>query len=144
MKDCPFCNGEIKKQGIIYRNDLVFVFPTYIPIVPGHILVCPTRHVSNIGELTQEEANALQEMIIKMREILREVFGAEGFNIAWNEGEVAGQAVDHLHIHIVPRKEGDCGITEYEPRKFLYRPGSREKSPDDELQEITRIIKEKL
>ena len=64
---------------------------------------------------------------------LTEKFGAEGFNYAWNEGKAAGQNVEHLHLHIVPRTEGDTGIYEYDPRKFLYRPGSREISPQDEL-----------
>lgn len=143
-KECPFCNGEIEKQGIIYQDDLVLVFPTYIPIVSGHLLVCPVRHIKNIEDLTKEESEALFNMVVKLRYVLKSAFGAKGFNIAWNEGQVAGQDVDHLHIHIVPRKEGDSGIYGYDPRKFLYRPGSREKSPNEELQEIARLIKSKL
>jgi len=68
----------------------------------------------------------------------------KGFHHAWNEEKVAGQSIPHFHLHIVPRKQGDEGITEYEPRKFLYRPGSRETTPEKELQAITLQIKEKL
>lgn len=65
----------------------------------------------------------MRERIVRA---LKNAFGAEGFHFAWNEGEAAGQRIPHLHLHIVPRKRGDEGIAEYEPREFLYRPGSRE------------------
>lgn len=143
-KDCPYCNGEIEYQGIIYKDDLVLVFPTYIPITPGHLLVCPLRHVATIEDLTREELEALFNMVKKLRGVLKDVFNVEGFNVAWNEGKAAGQAIAHLHIHVVPRKEGDEGIYQYNPREFLYRPGSREKSPNAELQEITKLIKKEL
>ncbi len=144
-KDCPFCNGIVEKnQGIIYRDDLVFVFPTNIPITPGHLLVCPTRHVATIEDLKKEEKDALFDMVVRLRGVLRETFDVEGFNIAWNEGSVAGQSVNHLHIHIVSRNEGDEGIYKYNPREFLYRPGSRSESPLEELQKITKLVKDKL
>ncbi|MBL8030103.1 MAG: HIT domain-containing protein [Candidatus Doudnabacteria bacterium] len=139
---CPFCNlGEMQGR-VIFKNDLVFVIPTNIPIVPGHVLVCPLRHVQKIEELTPEEHKALFLAAEKIKQALENVFQAEGYNFAWNEGGVAGQSVPHFHLHILPRKAGDTGITEYEPRKFLYRPGSREASPDSELEEVTKIIKQ--
>lgn len=144
-KDCPFCNGIIEdNQGMIYKDDKVLVFPTNIPITPGHILICPIRHVATIEDLTTEESVALQNMVVRLRGILKEVFDVGGFNFAWNEGSVAGQSVNHLHIHIVPRKEGDEGIYKYNPREFLYRTGSRAESPKEELKEVTKIIKEKI
>lgn len=54
---------------------------------------------------------------------------------------MAGQTVPHFHLHIVPRKQGDAGILEYEPRKFLYRPGSREEGPEAELQSVAAQIR---
>ena len=116
-------------------------FPTNIPIVPGHILVCPVRHISKIENFSKEEILAVTDLIIKLKESLKKGFGAEGFNIAWNEGVSAGQVVDHLHIHIVPRKAGDTGIYEYDPRKFLYRPGTREISPEEELRAVAEVVK---
>ena len=68
----------------------------------------------------------------------------EGFNFAWNDGPIAGQSVPHFHLHVLPRKQGDTGITEYEPRQFLYRPGSREASPEAELAAIAKMIQEHL
>lgn len=72
---------------------------------------------------------------------LKKAFNAEGFNFAWNAGEHAGQTVPHFHLHIVPRKKGDAGILQYEPRVFLYRPGSRAVSPAEELEQTAELVK---
>ena len=141
---CPFCD-DIKRQPIIiYKDDLVISFPTNIPIVTGHVLVCPTRHVEKIDQLSNGELKAIKDLIVKLKKGLASSLLAEGFNIAWNEGKMAGQAIDHLHIHVVPRKTGDSGIHEYDPRKFLYRPGSRIESPERELKEVAALIKTNL
>ncbi|HEY4498995.1 MAG TPA: HIT domain-containing protein [Candidatus Paceibacterota bacterium] len=137
---CAFCESKDIQSRVIVRNELAFAFPTNIPITPGHVLVCPKRCVATFDELTNEEIISIMNLRKQLRESLKKVFGAKGFNYAWNEGGVAGQAVRHIHLHIVPRKEGDSGITDYEPRKFLYRPGSRETSPDTELNQVVALI----
>jgi len=141
---CAFCElPEIKERRVI-ENDLAFAFPTNIPVVPGHFLVIPKRCVDKFTDLTEKETLAIFDLLKKLRKALKKIFDAEGFNYAWNENKVGGQDIPHLHIHILPRKEGDVGITEYEPRKFLYRPGSREKTSEAELQKIAKIIKKAL
>ncbi len=120
------------------------VFPTNIPITLGHLLICPKRHIAKIDELSVEELKAIKDLIVRLKNTLTKIFDSEGFNIALNEGQSAGQSIDHLHIHIVPRKTGDTGIYEYEPRKFLYRPGSRNTSPETELREIAELIKKNI
>ncbi len=138
---CPFCTlPEIKERQIV-ENDLAWAFLTNIPITLGHTLVVPKRCVPKYEDLTSEEKLAIEELRMKMVVALSKLYGAEGFNIAWNVNKVAGQSVPHFHLHIVPRKEGDEGIYEYEPRKFLYRPGSRATSPEDELKSISDEIK---
>ncbi len=143
-KTCLYCTkAEIKEREIV-GNELAWVFPTNIPIVPGHMLIAPRRCVATYEDLNQNEKSAIEELRIQIIIALRKVFGAEGFNYAWNEGELAGQSIPHFHLHVLPRKTGDEGITEYEPRKFLYRPGSRETTPESELIKICEIIKEAL
>jgi len=105
------------------------------------MLVAPIRCVSSFDELTPEETSAILELRKKIKNALIKTFGAEGFNYAWNEGELAGQGVHHLHLHIVPRKKGDKGILKYDPRKFIYRPGSRAESPLEELSEVVKLVK---
>jgi histidine triad (HIT) family protein len=141
---CLFCENKEIAERVIYEDDLVKIFPTNIPITPGHVLVLPKRHILKIDELSEKELVAIKDWIIKIKNVLKQTFEAEGFNIAFNEGEFAGQSVPHLHIHIVPRKKGDTGIYEYEPRKFLYRPGSRMESKEEELSEIAKLIKNNL
>lgn len=123
------------------ENDLAWAFPTNIPITPGHTLIIPKRCVAKYEDLTSEEKEAIEELRFQITEALKKLYQAEGFHFAWNDTKVAGQSVPHFHLHIVPRKEGDAGITEYEPRKFLYRPGSREETPKAELQAIAEEIK---
>lgn len=144
LAPCAFCANPDIKEREIARNELVWAFPTNIPVVPGHILVIPVRCVRTIAELTSEERGALLAMVEDVKKALRTAFGAEGFNHAWNEGGVAGQEISHLHLHILPRKAGDTGITKYEPRQFLYRPGSREKAPQEELLAVTNLVRAAL
>lgn len=141
---CAFCTQPKIQERIIAKNDLVFAFPTYIPITPGHTLICPVRCVRTMDELTDEEVLAMNEMRKSVTGALRKAFGAEGFNFAWNDGAMAGQDVMHVHLHVVPRKTGDTGITKYEPREFLYRPGPREKTPEAELTAVADAIKKAL
>lgn len=120
-------------QRVIVDNELAFAFPTNSPIVPGHTLICPKRIVARYEELSGPEVTAVEELRVRIKSALEKAYGAQGFNYAWNENVAAGQSISHLHLHIVPRKEGDAGIYAYEPREFLYRPGVRPTSPDDEL-----------
>lgn len=130
---------------MIIENDLAFAFPTHTPIVPGHILVCPKRHITYYEEMTQEEKNAMESLRVQLKAALQKSLGAQGFNYAWNEEKIGGQSVAHVHLHIVPRKEGDAGIYQYEPREFLYRPGPRTaESPNEELMEVVTVLKKNV
>jgi len=137
---CAHCEIPAIKEREIAGDDLVWAFPTNIPIVPGHVLVAPQRCVATLEEMTLDEVRAIFALREKLKQALVKAFGATGFNYAWNEGKLAGQSVPHFHLHILPRKEGDTGITEYEPRKFLYRPGEREASPEEELRAVSAVI----
>ncbi len=141
---CVYCeNPDIRARTII-ENDKAFVFPTNIPIVPGHVLISPKRHMRLYEELTPSEKIAIEELREKIKGALVKAFAAEGFNYAWNEGENSGQSVPHFHLHVLPRKKGDAGIYNYEPREFLYRPGSRTASPEEELIDVVGFIQKFL
>lgn len=144
MKNCVYCTlPEIQARKII-ENDLAVAFPTNIPITPGHTLVIPKRCVARYEDLTDDEKEAIEDMRIRITRALKKLFGAEGFNFAWNDGKMAGQSVPHFHLHIVQRKTGDAGIYGYEPRKFIYRPGERETSPEEELNAVSELIRRAL
>ena len=137
---CVFCELPEIAERTVLKNELAWAFLTNIPITPGHILIAPIRCVQTFSEMTPAEVAAIFELREKLAPVLKKVFGAEGFHFAWNEGEAACQNVPHFHMHMVPRKKGDEGITEAEPRKFLYRPGSRKDSPEAELKAVADKI----
>ncbi len=138
---CAYCEIPAIKERTIIENDLAWAFPTNIPIVVGHTLVAPKRCVAKYEDLTSEEKVAIENIRMKICGALQKGFGAEGFNFAWNDGKDCGQSVPHFHLHILPRKAGDAGIYEYEPRKFLYRPGEREATAEEELKMVAQQIR---
>jgi len=141
---CAFCKNLNIKNRTIVENDLAKAFVGMQPIVPGHTLVIPKRCVAKFNELTSEEIKAIFDIMDKVKTALQKTFKCEGFNHAWNENLISGQTVPHFHLHIVPRRQGDEGIYEYEPRKFLYRSGSRANSEQEELSEVAELIKSNL
>lgn len=142
MKHCVFCDMPSMKDREVARNTFAKAFLTNIPIVPGHTLVIPIRCVARYEELHNAEKEAIENVRNIIMKSLKKTFKAEGFNFSWNDGKVAGQSVPHFHLHIIPRKLGDTGITQYEPREFLYRPSNnRPEKPEEELKEVAHIIK---
>ena len=144
MPKCPLCESREVKTRIVTSNKLAFAFLSNIPIVPGHVLICPKKHRQTLDDLTPHEVKAIFQLQKKLKKAMRRTFGVRGFNYAWNEGVAAGQNIPHFHLHMLPRKKGDKGITRYEPRKFLYRPGSREISPTKELISVAKLLKSKF
>lgn len=144
-KECAFCDNESNRTREILRNDLVWAFPTNIPIVPGHTLICPVRCVATFEELTQEERDAIFSAMEKIKVSLKKGFNAEGFNHAWNENRVGGQSVPHFHLHLLPRTSEDEVKYGYEPRQFLYRSvANRELSQEEELKQVAEDIRKNL
>lgn len=144
MKSCPFCTDKHIDERVIVQNRYVRAFPTNTPIVPMHVLIAPVRHVTSMAELTDKEHAAMFEIAKQLSEVFTKHFEAEGFNYAWNEGLLAGQSIAHLHLHVLPRKTGDSGITKYDPRKFLYRPGNRGTARENRLRAISKVVRTAL
>lgn len=102
--DCIFCKiggGEIESE-IVYRDDTCFVIKDIAPKAPVHLLVIPNRHFTGLEGLTPED----YAMVGGMFAAAKEVAGAEGvsgsgYRLIVNQGADAGQAVDHLHLHVL-------------------------------------------
>lgn len=139
-KKCVYCSIPEIRERAVAQNDLVFAFPTNIPITQGHMLVSSKRCVKTLLDLTKEERLAILEMADVVMFGLRKAYGAEGFNCVWNQEKLAGQSVPHFHLHIIPRKEGDTGLLGYDPRSMLYRTGDREPTNEEELLKIRDFI----
>ncbi|ASI98263.1 HIT family protein [Thermococcus celer] len=103
---CPFCNPE---PGVVLHEDgLIRVLLDSYPASRGHLLVVPRRHVESWWELSGEEKSALMAGMELAMEKLRETLRPDAFNVGMNLGKAAGQTVPHLHLHVIPRWEGDC------------------------------------
>lgn len=105
MNECIFC--QIPKEEIVAESDLCLAFYDKFPVSPGHLLIIPKRHVAGYFDLTEEEVKAMQTMLFDMKNVIEEVYKPDGFNIGVNVGEVAGQSIFHVHMHLIPRYEGD-------------------------------------
>ena len=100
-------NSE-KESLLLYRDSLTVVLLNRFPYANGHLLIAPSRHVSDICDLLPGENAALSEMTKEAVTILRKHKNPDGFNIGLNLGTVAGAGhPEHLHYHVVPRWEGD-------------------------------------
>jgi ATP adenylyltransferase len=109
---CILCEkpkeNKDKENYILYRGKKNFIMLNSYPYNPGHLLIAPYRHISNLEELTEAERNEHYELVSRSIVVLKKVFGPAGFNIGANLGKVAGAGIDdHFHSHIVPRWQGD-------------------------------------
>jgi diadenosine tetraphosphate (Ap4A) HIT family hydrolase len=104
--DCPFCNPD-KDREILLESATAYAIFDKFPVNAGHILIIPKRHVGNYFELSFKEQSACWFMVNKAKDELEKRFHPDGFNIGININESAGQTVNHVHIHIIPRYKGD-------------------------------------
>ena len=129
MKDpnnpCIFC--KIREEELRFENQLAYSSIDSYPVSELHSLIVPKRHVETYFELTNEEIQACNELILKTKEkILKQDSSVKGFNIGTNAGKIAGQSIMHCHIHLIPRREGDVedpqgGVRSVIPKKQHYK-----------------------
>ncbi|HZM76811.1 MAG TPA: HIT domain-containing protein [Candidatus Limnocylindrales bacterium] len=106
---CPFC--EPSEELMVARGELVYTVLNKFPYNPGHLLICPYRHVADYPDLEPAEVLELGQFTQKAMLVIRKVSGAHGFNIGINQGGVAGAGIAaHLHQHVVPRWGGDSNF----------------------------------
>lgn len=111
---CPFCLAPARGDAdglLVHRGEYTYAVLNLYPYSPGHLLLCPYRHVSDFTELTPAEAAELSELTAQAMRVLRAVSQPAGFNLGLNQGEVAGAGIAaHLHQHVVPRWSGDSNF----------------------------------
>jgi ATP adenylyltransferase len=96
---------------ILHRGEHNFIVMNAFPYNPGHLMIAPYRHVADLQDLTDGEANEHLDIVKDSLRLLKEVMKPAGFNVGLNLGRVAGAGIaDHLHTHIVPRWQGDTNF----------------------------------
>lgn len=111
---CPFCEapGESDEKALIVaRGQHAYVLLNLFPYNPGHLLVCPYRHIATYDEATPDEVAEIGSLTQIAMRVLTEVSHAQGFNLGMNQGSVGGAGIAaHLHQHVVPRYAGDSNF----------------------------------
>jgi ATP adenylyltransferase len=113
-KDCVFCvaqSTDAGRQLIVHDGTLAYVILNKFPYNAGHLMVVPQRHAATLAQLTRDELNEMALLTQLSERALTEVFTPQGINVGMNLGRPAGAGiVDHLHIHLVPRWNGDTNF----------------------------------
>jgi len=103
---CLFCNTD--KKEYIFENDLAYATFDSYPVSKFHALIIPKRHVKKYFDLSNDELVACNKIIMLCKNKLeQDDQHIQGFNIGSNTGKVAGQSINHCHIHLIPRRKGD-------------------------------------
>ena len=122
MPKCPFCN--LDESTVLYADRWLAVRDAF-PVSPGHTLLVPRRHVVSYFDLEDAEQRELHTCLDILKRQLDAEFHPDGYNIGINDGAAAGQTVMHLHVHVIPRYEGDVadprgGIRWVKPDEAVY------------------------
>lgn len=125
MQECLFCKWKNDKEKIVLENELAFARFDEFAVSKGHILFMTKRHVKDFFETSEEERQAIFELVDKSKKLIDEKFHPTGYNIGMNCGESAGQSVMHIHVHLIPRYDGDVenprgGVRGVIPQKQNY------------------------
>jgi len=103
---CIFCDPD--PAHVVERGERCFTILNAYPYAPGHVMVAPFRHVAALDELTEDEMVELMRLARRTVAAQKTAMTPDGFNVGLNLGKVAGAGIaDHLHLHVVPRWEGD-------------------------------------
>ncbi|PKP50600.1 MAG: hypothetical protein CVT94_01275 [Bacteroidetes bacterium HGW-Bacteroidetes-11] len=145
---CPFCKDNINTAAFAEENGFLAIY-NHSPILPGHSLVIPSKHISSLFDLSEDEISAFFSFARKVTFFLTKHYKSDAYDWSLQEGESAGQSVDHLHLHIIPRNPGDLPEGEdwyvklEEQRKQKIDEPGRAILSELEYNNISQMLKEK-
>lgn len=120
-----FC--ALPSARLIDENSAATAIRDAYPVSPGHTLLIPKRHAGSFFDLSEQERGGLLVLLDRAKLVLDKEYRPQGYNIGINDGVAAGQTVPHLHVHLIPRFEGDLpdprgGVRWVIPDKAKYWP----------------------
>ena len=134
--ECPFCKmvaGQIPITKV-YENDDILVFLDIGPISDGHTLIIPKQHFEQLHECPPELLAKVASYLGKIARAVSSAMNSDGYNVLCNNGRAAGQVINHLHFHIIPRITGDGVFNRWPSYKYA----------EGKIEEIANQIHEKL
>ena len=135
-EECLFCKmvtGQIPVTKI-YENDVILAFLDIGPISDGHALIIPKQHFDKLDECPPELLAKVASHLGKIAKAVSAAMHSDGYNVLCNNGRAAGQVIDHLHFHIIPRNSGDNVFNRWPSYKY----------PDGKIEETADRIRKKL
>ncbi|MHC4755155.1 MAG: HIT family protein [Planctomycetota bacterium] len=135
-KDCIFCKmvaGQIPVTKI-YEDEAVLAFLDIGPVSDGHTLVIPKQHFEKLDECSADVLAGICSRLGKIAKAVSDGMACEGYNVLCNNGRAAGQLVEHLHFHIIPRNSNDGVFNRWPAYKY----------PDGQAEIIAGKISEKI
>ncbi len=130
---CIFCKIIERSipSKVLFENDKNLAFLDIFPVSRGHTIVIPKNHYKNLEEIPNNELSELFEIVKKVSVLIYKKLKVEGYNILQNNFRAAGQVVNHFHVHVIPRRNGDGKVKLLVPKK---------QAKEEELNQILRII----
>lgn len=121
---CRFCAPNPNRK-VLIEGEHGFAALDLHPVNKGHFLVIPYRHFSDYFEINDEELKELWSLVAQGKDIIEKEHNPDAYNIGINVGPCAGQSIPHLHIHVIPRYQGDVdnpkgGVRGVVPERKLY------------------------
>jgi histidine triad (HIT) family protein len=109
MADCVFCKIVAKQipASVVYEDEHTLAFMDLGQVNPGHVLVALKAHAENVYALDEAQAGAVFRSVARVSRAIRAAFAPQGLSVYQANGKAAGQTVFHLHVHLVPRHDGD-------------------------------------
>jgi len=119
VTECIFCRiGKgVAPASIVYSDAQVLAFMDILPVNPGHVLIVPKVHAAQLSDLSEETGAQMFRVAMRISKGLRRSsIKCEGVILLLADGEVAGQEVPHVHLHVIPRYAGDGFGMKFGPR----------------------------
>ncbi len=122
---CLFCERETDKFNVIIENELFYSAWDNFAVSPGHALIIPKRHIDSFFDLSEKEILQFYDLLLKVKIRISKTHKPDAFNVGINDGIAAGRTIQHLHIHVIPRYNGDVenprgGVRHIIPCKGFY------------------------
>ena len=140
MRNCIFCGilAGLSPANFVYRDELCAAFMDICPVNPGHVLVVPYTHAVLLSELDKETVGQIFQVAQRVDNALRACgIKCEGVNLFLADGRAAGQEVMHVHLHVIPRFDGDGHHLRFSAAYFI-------RTPPSELEKNAEMIREQM
>lgn len=134
---CPFCAGAIQSATYAETVRCRAVY-NVAPLVDGHSLIVPKRHVTRLQDLSTSEVAELFGLAQRVATLLLAAYGCAGYDLSLQQGASAGQTVAHLHLHIVPRRPNDLPHDDWHAQ-LLDSASRRRLAPAEMARHVTRL-----